>query len=83
MKKLIQTILVGAIMLLFTIADVRAQDDVTYIEESPVDSSHMEQTINLGEEQVAEKSNQNYFLFGVLAVIVVAGLLFVVKKKKK
>ncbi len=82
MKKLIQTILVSSVVFLFTITNVRAQDDVTYIEESPVDSSHMEQTINLGAEE-ADESDQSWILYAGIAVILVAGVVIVVKKKKK
>ena len=82
MKKFIQTI-AAAIVVFFAVASVSAQDDLTYIDESPVDSSHMEQTINLGEEEVEVESSQSWILYAGIAVILIAGVVIVMKKKKK
>jgi len=83
MKKLVQTITIIALFAFLAVGNISAQEDLTYIDEAPIDSSHMEQTINLGEEVVEEESNQSAFLFGALAVIILAGVVVVVIKKKK
>lgn len=83
MKKLIYTITTAIFMIFFTVCGLSAQDDLNYIDASPEDSSHMETTINLGEEEVPADSNQNYLLLGAVAVLVIAGAAIVIAKKKK
>ena len=83
MKKIVQISTTLALVAFFTLGNLYAQQEATYIEEAPEDSSHMEQAINLGEEEAPAAQGPNYLVIGAIAVAVVAGAAIVIARKKK
>ncbi len=85
MKKLSYIISIAAISLVVFAGSLKAQNDVTYLDAAPVDSSHMEDTIILDEGQTETESDNKTLVYGGIAVLVIAGVVVfaAIRKKKK